>query len=320
MTFLSPFGHSILTRTSVLTMGDRSVDPLQCFTYLKENVPSWITKLSDLIAHTTAKRAEFITPADVHPTTRGDEETSTGKMDIDGTHLDPVALLKLSNNFQDMAQRKRRLDGDTSKSANDNHPRHLLIVHYDSETQSILDELVWDIGGARNTFRKGRMAQTKIGFSIRKLPPDLLGDDRAKHIMKASITDSRSPSKGEKDTSSAPAFDLADKQLELAQSLCESAAHQFLRNGDCSTELENTKERFSSLLNIALAEVERLEAEAKLQTQQAEKHTEEKPEPKPVKQDKNPQAVSGVIEVDDASSMSSISIDLTAFRSTRFRI
>jgi len=49
---------------------------------------------------------------------------------------------------------------------------------------------------------------------------------------------------------------------------------------------------------------------------------EEKPNPTPVKQkepDKNPPGVLGAIEVDDASSASSISIDMTAFRSARFR-
>jgi hypothetical protein len=87
-------------------------------------------------------------------------------------------------------------------------------------------------------------------------------------------------------------------------------------------ELENAKRQFSSILDIARGEVERLEAEAKLEKQQVEEPSEEKPEPKPVKQKepvKNPVAVLSAIEVDDASSASSISIDLTAFRSARLR-
>jgi hypothetical protein len=334
-------------------MGGRSLDSLQCFTYLKDNIPSWITNLSDLVAHTTAKRAEFtaeysklttidmksrrrknssvhsIRPDDMHPTMEGNAEASSNNMNPDDSHVDPVALLKLSKSFpQEMAQRKRKTEGG-SISANDKdrvvRPRHPLIIHYDSETQSILEQLVRDIGGARNSIRKGRMNQMmKSGFGIKIPSANSLGDDRSRNILKASMTDPKSSPRSRKDASgarTAPPFDLADKQLELAQSLCESAAHQFLRNGDCSMELENAKERFSSVLEIARAEVERQEADARLQ--QVEKLTEEKPEPNPVKHkelDKNPPGVLSVIEVDDASSKSSISFDMAAFRATRFRV
>jgi len=165
----------------------------------------------------------------------------------------------------------------------------------------------------------------KNNFGLKMLSAGLRGDDKSRQILTTSMADPRSSSKGEKDAPPArnvPPFDGADKQLELAQSFCESAAYQFLRNGDCSMELENAKRQFSSILDIARGEVERLEAEAKLEKQQVEEPSEEKPEPKPVKQKepvKNPVAVLSAIEVDDASSASSISIDLTAFRSARLR-
>lgn len=38
-------------------------------------------------------------------------------------------------------------------------------------------------------------------------------------------------------------LDELDKSLELVQSMCEHAAHQFLRDGDCSDEIVNIKER-----------------------------------------------------------------------------
>jgi len=342
-------------------MGGTLVDSLQCFTHLKDNVPSWITKLSDLAAHTTAKHAEFtaeyskltnmdnkprrrknsstqsIRPDDMRPPIEGNAEDGSN-MDPDDCHIDPVALLKLSKSFPQDAARKRKTDGGTSRSANDGdrivRPRHPLIVHYDSETQNILEQLVREIGGARNNIRKGRMAQmmeTKFGLKMRSA--DSRGDDKSRQILTASMAGPRSSSKGENDVLPArdsPPFDLADKQLELAQSFCESAAHQFLRNGDCSMELEKTKQRFSSILDIARGEVERLEAEAKLEKQQMQEPMEERPEEKPEEKpkpipvklkepDKNPPGVLGAIEVDDASSASSISIDMTAFRSTRFR-
>src|SRR5436190_14733759 len=123
-------------------MAGHTVDSLQCFTYLTDNVPSWITKLSDLAAHTTAKRAEFtaeysklanmirkprrrknssthsIRPDDLRPSIEGNTDGSN--MDTDDCNVDPVAILKLSKTFpEDKAQRKRKTDAGTSRSAND---------------------------------------------------------------------------------------------------------------------------------------------------------------------------------------------------------
>lgn len=53
------------------------------------------------------------------------------------------------------------------------------------------------------------------------------------------------PSYGkDSDTKQQPSIlDELDKSLELVQSMCEHAAHQFLRDGDCSDEIVNIKER-----------------------------------------------------------------------------
>lgn len=340
-------------QTSITTMGGRTVDSLQCFTHLADDVPSWIAKISDLVAHTTSKRAEFsaeyskltnmeskprrrktssvhsIRPDDMDPSIKGNADGGSNKTIPDDRHVDPVVLLKLSKSFpQEVAQRKRRIDGATSRSANNCdrvvRPRYPLIVHYDSETQNILEQLVRDIGGARNNIRKAKMNQMMRNNFGMNLPTNLLGGSESRHILQSLRADPTPSLKSERDAAppvgNVPPFDLADKHLEFAQSLCESAAHQFLRNGDCSTELEKTKERFSSLLEVARAEVERLEAEAERQKHEAEKR-EEKLESKAVKEehDRHPAAVSNAIEVDDDSSRSSISFDITAFRSTRFR-
>ena len=46
-------------------------------------------------------------------------------------------------------------------------------------------------------------------------------------------------------------FEFADEQLELAQSLCEAAAHRFLRSGDCLTDLEDIQQ-IGSTENLGL--------------------------------------------------------------------
>ncbi|KAF7192736.1 hypothetical protein HII31_05917, partial [Pseudocercospora fuligena] len=58
------------------------------------------------------------------------------------------------------------------------------------------------------------------------------------------------------------AFDKVDGQLEKAQLLCERAAHQVLRDGDCTLEITNAKEHFSEALTLAQAEVPALREKA----------------------------------------------------------
>lgn len=56
-------------------------------------------------------------------------------------------------------------------------------------------------------------------------------------------------------------FDELDKGLEWCQGQCEHAAHQFLRDGDCSTEIENIKRRLLEVKESAGKEIEKLEKE-----------------------------------------------------------
>lgn len=60
-------------------------------------------------------------------------------------------------------------------------------------------------------------------------------------------------------------FDELDKGLEWCQGQCEHAAHQFLRDGECSTEIENIKRRLGEVKEIADRKIERLRAEEALQ-------------------------------------------------------
>ena len=56
-------------------------------------------------------------------------------------------------------------------------------------------------------------------------------------------------------------FDELDKGLEWCQSQCEHAAHQFLRDGDCSTEIENIKRKLAEVKEYAEQEMGKLKKE-----------------------------------------------------------
>jgi len=71
-------------------------------------------------------------------------------------------------------------------------------------------------------------------------------------------------------------FDELDKGLEWCQSRCEHAAHQFLREGECSTEIESIKKRLLEVKDAGMEELKRL-GEAK----SAKVIKRDVPEPKP---------------------------------------
>lgn len=56
-------------------------------------------------------------------------------------------------------------------------------------------------------------------------------------------------------------YDELDKGLEFVQSMCEHAAHQFLRDGDCGEEVTKIKKRLSQTKDLASKEMERVRRE-----------------------------------------------------------
>ena len=56
-------------------------------------------------------------------------------------------------------------------------------------------------------------------------------------------------------------YDELDKGLEYVQSMCEHAAHQFLRGGDCGEEVANIKGRLGETRELAEKEMARVRAE-----------------------------------------------------------
>ncbi|KAB8297816.1 hypothetical protein EYC80_001614 [Monilinia laxa] len=65
--------------------------------------------------------------------------------------------------------------------------------------------------------------------------------------------------------SSPDIFDELDKGLEWCQGQCEHAAHQFLRDGECNTEIENIKKRLGEVKEIAERKIEGLRKEEELE-------------------------------------------------------
>ncbi|KAL4979537.1 hypothetical protein BDW66DRAFT_127676 [Aspergillus desertorum] len=311
------------------------MDALGAFTYLSDNLPTWIARLADLTAHTTAKHAEFVEAFKKHSASskpRRRRNSSVCSIQTDS--------LKASHSHSQLGVKRRRGTNDGSCKPCDGpaavSTRHSLIIHYDGYTQKTLEEMVRNIGTARNNLRKGKMAQLPLAVGGVRSPPrsavrallPALGPDIPEGDLLASIRTirTRGPLVPQAAVTESP-FDLADKNLELAHSFCETAAYRFLRAGGCASELESVKERFTVLLKLATEEVQRLKEEKeKKKNDELDGQKGEAKAPSNVTITatenlaslKRPASSEGPIEVDDDQA-SVESIDLTAFRVGRLR-
>ncbi|RDH27561.1 hypothetical protein BDQ94DRAFT_112504 [Aspergillus welwitschiae] len=333
------------------------MDALGAFTHLTENIPSWIDGLAELSAYTAAKHAEYAEAYRRHVTVRprrrknssvgsirnkdlhsSAPETETRPQSSAAAIHTTVTTPDTSQHQANVNPRKRGAEDAPSMEARDRDPlvstRSNLTIHYDGHTQHVLEEMVCHIGTARNNIRKGRMSQLPLpGYRskmldrssrMNSLAPSLSPLDSGKDDVLSSIRRARNrgpPMPRAREISKESPFDMAEKQLELAHGVCETAAYQFLRSGDCSTDLTSVEGKFKSLLDLATNEVRRLKA-----VQPEDQTVEEDKRKIPIVEsaattieaDRQSLSKMDTIEVDD-SAQSVESIDLTAFRIKRLR-
>ncbi|KAJ5782246.1 hypothetical protein N7457_004020 [Penicillium paradoxum] len=345
-----------------------SMDALGAFTHMKDNLPGWIIRVSELAAHTHKKHNEYSEAYRRHTTFKSRRRKNSSVCSIHTDDLVPIAQRMGPSPeptavgiTQDVPEetprsgRKRSTEEDPSVDSGEHYAfvstRHNVIIEYDGHTQQTLEAIVRDIGVARNNIRRSQMAMMpRTGLRGGLLSK---GMSLNMHMnMPAGMEQVTSPLSCVRSTRTTAglvgvsgagvlrrdsAFDFADKQLELAHSLCETAAYQVLRSGDCGTELDGVEEKFKMLLEAAINEVDRIMAEKKQQEEHQQKQqdgTAEEGPPKPpptpsaaqlarvaaIAANKPSSATAGTIEVDDNSSLSAESIDLSAFRSSRIRV
>ncbi|KAL4905004.1 hypothetical protein BDW74DRAFT_153932 [Aspergillus multicolor] len=324
------------------------MDALGAFAYLADNLPAWIARLADLTSHTSAKHAEFVDAYEKHSTSsKPRRRRNSSVCSIQTDSLTGSRSRSRSRSHSKGVKRRRGSDDGSSGSRNTNEPvivstRHSLIIRYDGYTQKTLEEMVRNIGTARNNLRKGKIAQIPLSLGSGRRSPQPQSSARAllpavdsdipEGDLLASIRATRNggPPPPQLAARQSP-FDIADKNLELAHSFCETAAYHFLRSGGCATELESVKQRFTVLLKLATEEVQRLQEEKKNLPDQEEKAEQVLP-PKHIATAtititettettvslKRPASSEGPIEVDDDQA-SMESIDLSAFRVGRLR-
>lgn len=347
------------------------MDALTSFTHLTDNIPDWLTKLEDLAAQVVEQHSRFIklthlTQLKLSRRKRGSTEslrpnddedinqTATVPGNDNSSSGDPGILNLNADSAKAMGDVKRKRKCSTVSGASGirrYRTRSMIIVYYDSAIQDAFESLVRHIASARNNLRKGK---TAANFKARMIAlgmeenPFMPGNfamlsSRTMPVPRSSRTGKPTlpPSKAAKTPERVPAFEEADKNLEAAQSLCEVAAHQFLRDGDCTEEIQGTRLKFESCLRMAQQEVELLRREQQKPEEPEEPKTPKSEEPKKdgILADQSttkvvtlnekvdlsdPQPEIGCyaginsIEVDDRiSEASSVHLDLSAFRRPR---
>ncbi|KAJ5457647.1 hypothetical protein N7475_009035 [Penicillium sp. IBT 31633x] len=343
-----------------------SMDALGAFTHMKDNLPTWIVRVSELAAHTHKRHNEYSEAYRRHANFKTRRRKNSSVCSIHTDNLVPIAQRKnpspepaMTDTAEDMSEqnqrsgRKRSIGEAPSVDSSEEYAfvstRHNVIIEYDGHTQQTLEAIVRDIGVARNNIRRGKMAMMprtglrgsllSKGVNLNVNTPGGMGQVAAplSCVRSTRTTAGLIGVSGTSALRKDSPFDFADKQLELAHSLCETAAYQVLRCGDCGTELDGVEENFKILLEAAINEVDRLTAEKKQQEEHEQKQqdgTAEEGPPKPlpslsaarlarvsaIAASKPSFTTADTIEVDDNSSLSAESIDISAFRSSRIRV
>lgn len=319
--------------------------------HLVDAIPDWLTQLNGLAAqlveqqsripqipHYTGSRlarkrhdsTESLRPKHKN-TGEADEATViVNEISLPSGPSHPSSPHKDGAMVPQEARRKRKPNSYCSGASGPQRyrTRSMIVVFYDSMIQEAFELMVRNIAAARNQLRKGRAA---LSFKARmaslgvKENPFAAAEDLA--TLSPKVTRSTGPRSTRTNlddlgAGAIHAFEEADGHLEAAQSLCEVAAHQFLRDGDCDEEIQGIRMRLENCLRLARKETESWrqkgeEAEVEVSSclEQTFVDRTEKVDVRVVKP-VNCNNICG-IEVDDTSDTSSVHIRLDALRRVR---
>jgi hypothetical protein len=164
------------------------LEAILCYEFISDNVPSWISTLSSLGITIRDKHnviSRIPVPARKLKKTGSNESIRPRSSDEDGNHLESMTsapqeadLVRAPTN-DDLANNSRKRK-TVSIISSESIPlkfrsRSMIIVYYDSEIQQSFEEIVRNIGTARNNIRKAKMADRMMAISSGKSKPVLTG-------------------------------------------------------------------------------------------------------------------------------------------------
>ncbi|KAK4916979.1 hypothetical protein LTR66_016976 [Elasticomyces elasticus] len=271
-------------------MAQQPVNAMYSFQFLVDSTSEWQTTITSLIAHVSQRHEEFkaeysrlvnkiekrkrsASTCSVRSTDdqRGAlaplDDVSTSSPAAQTSDLTEVSPFEAGTRFLfAQARRKQRRAGASIRSNMSgpskcrNTPK--VVIHYDKHVQLELEKLVRGFGNGRNNLRKGKNAYiASRGFKLPSLSRNRRLDDEGTTpaLSKFSgntvlvVTDAKIT-----DMTGEAAFISVDKELEAAQQLCETAAHQVIRDGDCQLQLKDVLTKLAAMRDMASSAVESL--------------------------------------------------------------
>jgi hypothetical protein len=190
--------------------------------------------------------------------------------------LDPANKYLFAN-----ARRRKRRQGTSIRSgaaaASNFRSQSKVIIYYDSSLQLAFDSLVKNIAAARNHLQKSKLARV-LEHSVRLKPSASFSSSsraatnngrtrssvlpESTRALRNVVTLATPPSpRHENIPGPAVTFDEVGDYLDIAQAQCETAAHQFLRDGDCIPEINRIRVAFEKALRVSKEQVEVLKKE-----------------------------------------------------------
>ncbi|KAK5121471.1 hypothetical protein LTR85_005304 [Meristemomyces frigidus] len=276
-------------------MADEALDS---FTTLLEKVPGWIADLEDILKTATDRQNEMLfdsQPADSPPAppalvkkpskssslrSHRSKGSKVGKQNA--YHAQPgspkATLLQAqlphmtASDALRLAQRKRKtvsVASDNQSGPSKYRSRSMVVIYYDGDVQKRFETLVRAISTCRNAIRKGKMG-AKVDNLSRTGSSSSEGSSSGAEEMVVNLGKLGYKSSRPRRTQmgafgkhdGTESFDKIDTLLDKGQSLCEKAAHQVLRDGDCTLELTTAKEHFAEVQTLAEAELPALRKRA----------------------------------------------------------
>lgn len=253
-------------------MAAKQMDAATSFQHVVDSHPEWKSQLTAVTVYAASKYEEFVSEyRNVMHQVKQKRQKSGSIASIRSENDTPAEELKSPqlSDFVEIdpmeagnryiyaqAQRKRRAGTSLRSNASgvrNVRNRKMVVIYYDSHIQSELDKLVRALGAARNNLRKGKNAYiVSKGFSLPTLSRRY---DITNRVATTGTKPSLQSTKAQSDTvlsSNSPSIETSfitiDKDLEAIQSLCESAAHQAIRDGDCSNDLNEALVKLDAIL------------------------------------------------------------------------
>ena len=281
----TPFrkGFDVIYRAVMAT----SIEPIESFKYLSDNIPQWLAKLNDLNAQCDEQYERFykltkhgetkLTRKKKHDSTeslRTKDNTTVPFLQIDNPkEVEPIpktvtaALAEATQTPQPNAPapltpnqptlKRKPASALSAASGRDGYcTKSMIVVYYDSAIQEGFEGIVKNVSNARSNLRKGRATATfQAHMTSMGSTAECTNTLPSAKIMMPSFG-RRKENATEKQKFRV--YEEADRDLEEAQNLSERAAHQFLRDGDCNIEMEAMRKRFRAVQGLAEKEFERL--------------------------------------------------------------